>query len=220
MSKCHHCQVEILDDTETCPLCRGVLEIGETSDQSYPDISSQRKKLLLIRRMAAFLSLVAGAICLFIDYHTANGLGWSLIAAAGIMLGLTVFSVMTNPIAGYRKRILVTLFGAVVYVIFIDIMNGFPGWSVNYVLPGAIFLTNFVLIFLMIYNRRNWQSYMIYQIGGIIVGAIPIVLIYAGVVTMPILSELAFGSSVFLFIGTLLFGGHIAKQELQRRFYI
>ncbi|MBR1633651.1 MAG: zinc ribbon domain-containing protein [Lachnospiraceae bacterium] len=220
MSKCHHCGVEIKDATETCPLCQGVLEIGGEAEWNYPDIFGQRKKLGICRRIVLFLALVAAVLCLYIDFHMKDKMHWSFIAAGGILLGTMVFYLMTDPVAGYRKRSIFTLFGSFAYILFIDIVTGFAGWSVNYVLPGAIFLINIALIGLMIYNRRNWQSYMVYQIGGIAIGAVPIALIYAGIVTVPVLSELAFGSSVFLFVGTLLVGGRAARLELQRRFYI
>ncbi|MBR1629163.1 MAG: zinc ribbon domain-containing protein [Lachnospiraceae bacterium] len=220
MSRCHHCQIEIIDRTETCPLCQGVLEIGGETDRFYPDIPGQQKRFLLIRRIFTFVSLVAISLCLFIDYHTEQRMNWSFIASGGIFLALTLFWILTNPNTGYRSRIIFSFCLVFAYLLLIDIITGFSGWSVNFVLPGAIFLINLVLLFLMIYNRRSWQSYMILQIGCIWVGAIPIALIYAGIVRYPVLSELAFGSSVFLFIGTLIFGGQAAKMELQRRFYI
>ena len=220
MSRCHHCQIEILDKTQTCPLCQGVLEIGGETAWYYPDIPGQRKKLVLFRRIIKFLSLVAITLCLFIDYHTGSHMDWSFIASGTILLVLFWFLIMTNPHFGYRGRIILAICSGFAYVLQIDYVMGFSGWSYNFVLPGVIFLVNFVLIFLMLYNRRSWQSYMIYQIGCILIGAIPIALIYAGVVRYPILSELAFGSSVLLFAGTLILGGQAARMELQRRFFI
>ena len=220
MSRCHHCQIYVSDRTEICPLCRGVLEIGGETAIAYPDIPQQRKKLVLIRGILLFASLIAAAICLFIDLHTKNRLDWSLIATGGILVGLRVFFVMTNPVSGYRRRVLETLFAAVIYVMLIDYVTGFYGWSVNFVLPGAMFVLNFGLLLLMLINRRNWQSYMVYQILSIVIGLVPILLVYRGIVTVPLLSELAFASSVLLFLGTLIFGGRAALAELGRRFYI
>lgn len=38
MSKCRHCNIEITDDTQVCPLCRCVVEVDEHTDNRYPDI--------------------------------------------------------------------------------------------------------------------------------------------------------------------------------------
>ena len=37
MSKCKNCNVEILDDSQICPLCHSVLEEGEEGHNTYPD---------------------------------------------------------------------------------------------------------------------------------------------------------------------------------------
>ncbi len=220
MSKCHHCQIEILDHTDTCPLCQGVLEIGGETNQFYPDIQGRRKKLFFFRRIFLFLSIMGIVLCLFIDYHVPGPLDWSLIASGGILLALFVTMVLTDPRLGYRSRIFYTICSGFAYVFFIDYITGFDGWSLDFVLPGVLFFVNFVLIFLMIYNHRSWQSYMIYQIGIVLVGIIPMLLIRHNLVRHPLISELAFGSSIFLFIGTLIMGGQAARQELMRRFYI
>ena len=36
MSKCKNCNVEILDDSQICPLCHSVLEEGEEGRNTYP----------------------------------------------------------------------------------------------------------------------------------------------------------------------------------------
>ena len=220
MSMCRHCGVEILDDATACPLCHGGLELGGEFATGYPDIVAKWRKVEFLRRILLFLSIVAAALCIFIDWHLGDGLFFSILATGGIICGLIVLFVLTDPAAGYRKRSTFIFAAAVVYVLVIDIATGFHGWSVNYVLPGGLFFINFGLILLMIVNRRNWQSYMVYQIAGILIGIVPIIMIYAGIVTVPIFSELAFGSSVLLFLGTLIFGGREARTELSRRFHI
>ena len=43
MSKCRHCNIEITDDTQVCPLCRCVVEVDEHTDNRYPDIRFRTK---------------------------------------------------------------------------------------------------------------------------------------------------------------------------------
>ena len=61
---------------------------------------------------------------------------------------------------------------------------------------------------------------MILQILMILVALVPLVLILKGIVTHPIVSELAILSALLLFLGTLILGGRTARTELQRRFRI
>ena len=102
----------------------------------------------------------------------------------------------------------------------IDASFGFYRWSVNYVLPGTLFLINLILIILVFANRRGWSGYMIYQILMIFIGLIPFGLIKLNIVTAPVLSQIAFLSSVILFLGTLIIGGRTAVNELKRRFHL
>lgn len=220
MSKCFRCNLEILDQTTTCPLCNSVLEYRSIYATGYPDIVAKMKKMVFVRRMVGFLSIVSIALCVFIDYHLPGHLDWSILATGGILCGLSVFFVMTNPVAGYIKRILTTLFAAAAMVLVADITTGFNRWSVNYVFPGMIFTFNVGLLILMLINRRRWHSYMIYQILSIVIAAVPVALVYAHIVTFPILSELAFGSCLVVFVGTIIFGGREATMELSRRFHI
>ena len=76
------------------------------------------------------------------------------------------------------------------------------------------------IVLLMIINSRNWQSYLMFQLFGIVCSLIPLLLIALHIVTHPGLSELAFGISVFLFLGTLIIGDRRARLELKRRFHV
>ena len=140
MSRCPRCRIEIADNTEICPLCQSVLETdGETYD-SYPDIYGKRKKLRFLRRILSFLSIAAISLCLFIDYHTEDGMYWSIIASGAILLSLFIFLVMSNPNIGYRGRIIHTMASCFLYMLLVDYVTGFSCWSINIVLPGVLFL--------------------------------------------------------------------------------
>lgn len=102
----------------------------------------------------------------------------------------------------------------------VDAVTGFHRWSVNYVLPSGVMMVDLLTVLLMIINKRNWQSYMILEIGMIVASFVPILLWIFGVITSPLLSFIALGVSVFLFLGTLIIGDYTARGELRRRFHI
>ena len=105
-------------------------------------------------------------------------------------------------------------------IILIDTFLGFSGWSVSYVLPAAIILLDLALAILMLINRRNWQSYLILQVAMVLVGIVPLVLIRIGIVTRPLVSDIAFLVTVFMFLGSMILGGRTARIEMKRRFHI
>lgn len=127
---------------------------------------------------------------------------------------------MLNDNAGYRAKFLTLTFLGILYVILIDIVIGYHGWSVNFVLPAGLLFVDVCILVLMFVNRRNWQSYIMLELSMIFLSAIPLALIWLGIVTETFVSGLAFAVSVLSFLGTLIIGDRRARGELKRRFHI
>lgn len=48
MSRCKQCNVEILDETERCPLCHSVLEKTVEVENMYPNVRTMTRRLALL----------------------------------------------------------------------------------------------------------------------------------------------------------------------------
>lgn len=214
------CNVKIEDDTLICPLCRSVLEEGGKGTKSYPNARIHTRRLKLFSNILLFLVLLTSAVCGYVNYMTYQNVAWSLIVDAGLFYAFLIFRLAIVGDSGYRTKMMTLTFFAVLYVILIDDIVGYRGWSVNYVLPGAIILVDMAVIVLMIVNHRNWQSYLLFQLLMILCSIIPLILVWTDVITKPLCSVLSFGLSVFLFLGTLIIGDRRARIELKRRFHV
>lgn len=232
MRKCKKCGIILLDHADTCPLCHHALTVSgedkidqhqtvdaQNKSRMYPNIIRKQRKMSLILRILLFAAVVVTIVCGFINYQVNPDFPWSVIPAATIWYVAFVFLLFIR-VEGYMRRVFAGVFVGFSIILLIDIVFGFHRWSVNYVLPGSVFLIDLMLLVLMIINRRNWQSYMIFQILMILVGIVTLILVKAGVVTYPIVSEAAFLSAVIVFVGTLILGGASAIQELHRRFHL
>ena len=51
MSKCRQCNLEILDETERCPLCDSVLEHTIEVENMYPNVGVQTRKWVFLSRV-------------------------------------------------------------------------------------------------------------------------------------------------------------------------
>lgn len=220
MSKCRYCGIEVLDQTEHCPLCQGVLEQDGEGVVTYPNAVAERKKLHFVFRLILFLSVAAGLICFAINRYVTPESNWSFIVIASLVYALWMVYIMFKDNAGYRIRILSGVAGAVILIILLDVLTGFGGWSINYVFPFAIVLVDVALVVLMLVNRRNWQSYLILQFFMILVGIVPIVMCHKGMITTGVLVNVIFLATLILFLGSVILGGKTAKNELVRRFHI
>lgn len=221
MSKCRQCKVEICDQTQICPLCKCVLEQTGPSENRYPDIRFIARKLNLAVRIFLFLAILLEVLLVYLNIKYNNGIWWSVITGAGFAyLYFVARFVVLNDNAGYRSKFLTLVFFGILYVILIDYIIGYHGWSVNFVLPGGLLLVDLFILVLMFANRRNWQSYIMLEISMIFLSAVPLLLIWLGIVTETFISGFTFAVSVLLFLGTLIIGDRRARNELKRRFHV
>lgn len=220
MNKCMKCNVEILDNTHTCPLCHHVLSRqGEEGTRSYPDARVAVKKFRFTENLLLFLSIVAETVLIYIDYATGDGINWSLIPGLALVYANVVMQLAIAGKSGYVFKTLSLVVLAVAALFGIDFLTGYHKWSLEFSFPSAILLLDLAILILMIINHRNWQSYMMVQIFTIILSLIPVILLAAGVIEFPYLAMIALGVSVFIFLGTLILGDQRARSELTRRFH-
>ncbi len=221
MSKCRQCNVILHDNTQICPLCKCVTEQYGPSENLYPDIRIIARKRNLVVRIFLFLSILLEVLFVYLNLKWNSEIWWSAITGAGFAyLYFVARFVVLNDNAGYRSKFLTLTFFGILYVILIDYIIGYHGWSVNFVLPGGLLLVDLFILVLMFVNRRNWQSYLMLEICMIFLSAVPLLLIRLGIVTETFISGFAFTVSVLLFLGTLIIGDRRARSELRRRFHV
>lgn len=220
MSRCKQCNVEILDETERCPLCHSVLEKTVEVENMYPNVRTMTRRLALLSRIYLFVAILVEALLIYLNVLSDSEMFWSAIPGLAMLYGYLVLRYAILGKSGYKGKIIVLTLIAILMVVTIDFVVGYRGWSVNYALPSAILLVDAGILVLMCINRRNWQSYMMWQIFMILCSVVPLVLYAVGIVTAPILALLAFAFSTALFLGTLIIGDRRARTELRRRFHV
>ena len=220
MSRCKQCNVEILDETERCPLCHSVLEKTVEVENMYPNVRTMTRRLALLSRIYLFVAILVEALLIYLNVLSDSEMVWSAIPGLAMLYGYLVLRYAILGKSGYKGKIIVLTLIAILMVVAIDFVVGYRGWSVNYALPSAILLVDAGILILMCINRRNWQSYMMWQIFMILCSVVPLVLYAVGIVTAPLLALLAFAFSTALFLGTLIIGDRRARTELRRRFHV
>lgn len=221
MSKCRQCNVIIHDDAQVCPLCRCVLDPDESAENKYPDIWAKNYVLKLAIRIYLFAALVLEAVLVAVNYFYFQGTYWSVVV--GVILAyiyLTLAYTVSYSRAGYRMKIIVGVACGFLLLLVIDRVLGNNGWSINYALPAALLATDVTILGFIACNRRNWQSYICFQIAMIFFSAVPAVCGACGLIGSPYLAYAALAVAVFSFLGTVIIGGKRAAAELKRRFHI
>jgi hypothetical protein len=221
MSRCKNCNLEILDETDRCPLCNSVLEYTVDVENMYPDVRVNSRRFMLFTRIYLFCDILVTAILVYINITSFSGAVWCIIPALIFLYGYLVLRYAVLGTSGYRSKMIVLVLIAILMLVAIDIMMGYGGWSLKYVVPSAVIAVDITIIIFMIANKRVWQSYIMGQIIMIICSIVPVFLRVIGLIQeINLVTKISIAMSVFLFVGTVIIGDRRAKLELKRRFHV
>lgn len=221
MNKCKRCKIEIVDNTDVCPLCGNVVTKDEEEQfDTYPNV---RNKIRLVKRLVAILVyflIVTEAVLCIIDYYTDYRIGWSIVT--GICILYTVFTLeySFNRKNGHIRKIFGQSAAALCMMLLLDGITGAEGWSVIYGVPCAIIILDIILVICMLVNFSDWQSYLLVQLFAFLVSGVLLVLYLIGITKSPALPWTSFGMSALIFSFCFFIGYREAKNELRKRFYI
>ncbi len=222
MAKCRNCSIEILDETEYCPLCHSILEHTDSLENMYPNIRPLMKKQMLFSRIFLLFAIILEAVFFGINWLHSDQFEfwWSAITGLGLLYLYIVLRYAILGESGHKAKVLILSSIAVVSAIAIDFITGYTGWSVDYVLPSGIVLVDVIVLICMVVNRRNWQSYIMWQILMVLLSLIPIGLYLKGLEHNEYLAFFPMALSFCIFLGTMIIGERRARVELKRRFHL
>lgn len=186
----------------------------------YPQIRYDQERLKKLVNVFYGLMIFVAAVLGFINYTTYTGSLWSVIA-----IGLMAYVVLTVRYSFMRHsnlagKILLQTAAAEFLWVAIDHSSGYSGWSVNYGIPSTILFADLAVVFLILVNRMNWQSYFMYQIAITVFSFIPLILWAAGLLTRPPLALITVIVTVLILAVTIVLGDRSVKTELKRRFHV
>ena len=222
MKKCNQCQVYIQDNNKICPLCHGALERidGNTSINNYPNVHPKRKKLSLFLRIFLALSIVIETILITINYYTGHETWWSPFIGLYLLYGYFLMRFALVRTGSGRWRVVTGTFLIVFLVITADMSNGYDGWSVNFILPIALGVLNTLSLVFIVIRRKNWQSYLVFQLTLLGISMLSLILILLNIITYPMVIVLVNIYIALSFITVTIIGGNKALYELKHRFHI
>lgn len=186
----------------------------------YPEIHYDVNKWKKIVNIFYAVLFAIAAILGVINYAVYSGFMWSVIAIGSIgYTAVTVrYSIMRH--ANLGSKIMTQTIGAQILLVLIDYMTGYRGWSVDYAIPGTILFADAAIVFLIIVNRLNWQSYFMYLITLTIFSIIPMILWFTGLIANPVMAVITFILSVLILLVVVILGDRSVKNELIRRFHL
>ena len=232
MNRCRKCNVNVMDDSIVCPLCKSVLELSEDVDKqkklgiyqskpvSYPDVVKTRKIIRFVIRLSVFLSILVEALLILINVLNYKGTPWSLVTgAAFVYICFTIiYSFQRN--VSHRAKLAMQMLALIPLILIIDYTYGANGWSVNYGIPIIMLTMELVVFILSMVNFRNCQLYLMVSLVGIIASLICAIVVKVKNYDFRLLSIIAVCVSVFVFALIVFLGDKKSTSELAKRFRI
>ena len=220
MAKCHNCNIEILDVSEYCPLCRNVLEQDGQLENMYPDGRGAMRRYQLLTRIYLFCIIMAEAVLILLNVILGTEILWSVIAGLGLFYSFLVLRYAIIGKSGYRSKLFVLVLMGILSAVAVDFVTGYRGWAVDFLLPAGIIALDIVLLFCIFINRRFWQSYIMWLIATLLISMIPAALYMCGFENhwyMAFLPAIVSGATL---LGVFIIGGGRATDEIKRRFHV
>ena len=232
MNRCRKCNIDIMDDSIVCPLCKNVLDISDdlkNTDKmgmyksrsiSYPDIVKKRKWIKFVIRLSVFLSIIAEIILVLINYMTFKNTLWSIVTGACLAYVCFTIAYSFQRYVSHRAKLAVQVIVAIPLIIIIDRVYGGNGWSINFGIPIMVLVLDLVVFILSMVNFKKCHVYLMVQLTGIIMSFICSIFVVIGRYKVKMLSVVATVVSIIVFMIIVFLGEKKSTSELAKRFRI
>ena len=112
MAKCRNCNIEILDVSPYCPLCRTVLEADDSLENMYPNERAPMRKYHLLSRIYLFVIILIELVLVLLNFVLKSEIWWCIITALGLLYSYLVLRYAIIGKSGHRsKAFVLILFG-------------------------------------------------------------------------------------------------------------
>lgn len=131
MSRCKQCNIEVLDETERCPLCHSVLEPTIEVENMYPDVKIKTRRMMLLSRIYLFVAIVAEAVLVAVNHYGDFETAWSLVTGLIFFYGYLVVRFAILGKTGYIAKTIVLCFNCHIDIDRNRFVEWLRGWSVR-----------------------------------------------------------------------------------------
>lgn len=175
----------------------------------------QQKEDRKVMQTFSFLCIVVAVVCGMLNYLTLETLNWFWFAAAGCFCGWLVVFVAYAKRRNILKNEAWQLLIITVLCILWDHFTGWRGWSLDFVFPfGSLAVLGSVPVIARV-NHLESEEYLYYFMQAAMIGCVPLILLWTGLVHYKIPSVVCVGISFLVLAGLFIF----QKKNMTREFH-
>ena len=175
----------------------------------------QQKEDRKVMQPFSFLCIVVAVVCGMLNYLTLETLNWFWFAAAGCFCGWLVVFVAYAKRRNILKNEAWQLLIITILCILWDHFTGWRGWSLDFVFPfGSLAVLGSVPVIARV-NHLESEEYLYYFMQAAMIGCVPLILLWTGLVHYKIPSVVCVGISFLVLAGLFIF----QKKNMTREFH-
>lgn len=197
-----------------------MLKGDKYEDEVFPRISFVYKEHGLFFKIMLLISIIIASVSVAVNILLPQGGAWSLFILGG--LGSVWASMVSaiNKRNNIPKNIVYQVMIISVIVILWDLLTGWKGWSITYVIPFVCFFAMISMAIISKVRKLYVEDYILYIIIDGLFGLIQIIFIFTGGLTVLYPSLICIVTSVISLSSILIFEEKKLSSEIKRRLHI
>ena len=221
MKYCNKCNVIIENDVESCPLCgKKVLKHKGVSEHDFPVQKTIKENVLRqSRKILSFIFIVLLGINVILNIIFSYNMIW---APYSIFLLFYVHLIIKAAMLSYKNIgsiVMMNVYMLSIILFTIDMLLGFSGWSVDFVIPLVTLAGIMALVIFLFIKPTKFLNYFIYMLIIASFGMTQLIFLWTNIVTVRTPTIVGSFISLITIIGMLIFGDRKARHELMKRFH-
>ena len=220
MKYCKSCKVSVVGKRKLCPLCQDRLTGDDYQEEVFPKISFAYKEHSLFLKIMLLISIIIATLSVALNILLPGRGAWSLFVLGGLGSAWASLINLINKHKNIPKNIVYQVMTLSVTVLLWDILTGWRGWSINYVIPLVCVAAMLSMALITKIRKLYIEDYILYIIIDGLVGVVPIIFIIFGFLDVLYPSIICISVSIISLSTIIIFEDKRLIAEIKRRLHV
>ena len=224
MQYCSKCKIFIQGKKSCCPLCQG--KVIEKSTENlpiekidvFPPLKNRVVSWMSFVRLITFLMAACEIVFAMISVITHFHYAWMMFTMLAVFVTWTDILIARYVHSNLLKLISVETIIACLILLFIDLVTGFRGWSVCWVIPIVLPVLTFATVLIAKIQRFKLTEYVMYLFLDFICAILLISFLAKGSFHFELLADIIITAYLVLAAAVVIFGFRSFRAAASRRF--
>lgn len=219
MRYCEKCKVSVRSPGKYCPLCQGKLT-GTPEQQIYPKVPTIYSQFEFFFKLLIMGTVSGGIISVMLNIMFPKSGNWSIY----VLFGIVCFWICLSMAIKRKNKIPQNIWNQAVilsaFSVLWDILMGWIGWSLDYVIPIVCSVGMIALAVAAKVLKLRLSDFLVCLAADAIFGIAPLVFYLTGMLNTLLPSFICITISVISLVTILVFEGKNIRIELKKRTHI